>query len=266
MGIRQQNVEIANYNATTGDRTRNYDKDAYTPAFAVVVRPLEFLSLYANYIQSLSQGPTAPSTAANSGEVFAPIKSEQYEVGAKIDFGRFGGSLSYFEITQPSGILDPVTNLYGIDGEQRNRGVELNVFGEVVHGVRLLGGVSFIDGRLTKTAGGTNDGNKAVGVPDIQLNLGAEWDVPYLPGLTVSAQDIYTSSQEYNAANTQKIPSWNRVDIGARYKTGVVGHDVTLRAGVENLFNQNYWAAASTSYGLARGNPRTYLLSATVNF
>jgi iron complex outermembrane receptor protein len=266
VGVRQQNVKVTNFNATTGSQASNYDKDAYTPAFAVVVRPLEFLSLYANYIQSLSQGPTAPSAAVNSGEVFAPIKSEQYEAGAKVDFGRFGGSVSYFEIRQPSGILDPVTNLYGVDGEQRNRGVELNVFGEVAHGVRLLGGVSFIDGRLTSTAGGTNDGNKAVGVPDTQLNLGAEWDVPYLPGLTLSTRYIYTSSQYYNAANTQQIPSWNRVDIGARYKVRVAGRDVTLRAGVENLLDRNYWAAASTSYGLARGNPRTYLVSAAVNF
>jgi iron complex outermembrane receptor protein len=266
MGVRHQNVKTSNYSAATGDRTSRYDQDADTPTFAVVVKPLQSLSLYANYIQSLSQGPTAPIAAANFGEVFAPVKSEQYEVGAKVDFGDFGGSLSYFEIKQPNGITNPATNVYGLDGEQRNRGVELNVFGVVTHGVRLLGGVAFMDGRLVRTQGGTNDGNKAVGVPDTQLNLGAEWDVPYLHGLTMSAQYVYTSSQYYNAANTQEIPSWNRVDVGARYKTRVAGHDVTLRAGVENLFNRNYWAAASANYGLARGNPRTYLLSATVNY
>jgi iron complex outermembrane receptor protein len=123
-----------------------------------------------------------------------------------------------------------------------------------------------MDGRLVKTQGGTSDGNKAVGVPDTQLNLGAEWDVPYVQGLTVSTRYIYTASQYYNAANTQSIPGWDRIDVGARYKTRVAGHDVMLRAGVENLLDRNYWAAASSSYGLARGNPRTYLLSATMSY
>jgi len=265
-GIRHQSVKVTNYSAVTGSQTSAYDEGAYTPAFAVIVKPLDSLSLYANYMQGLSQGPTAPLSAANAGAVFEPVKSEQYEVGAKVDFGRFGGSLSYFQIKQPNGFVDAATNLYGLDGEQRNRGVELNAFGEVARGVRLLGGVSFIDGRLTSTAGGANDGNKAVGVPDTMLNLGVEWDVPQLAGLTLSARYIYTSSQYYNVTNTQKIPSWDRVDIGARYKTRIVGHDVTLRAGVENLFNRDYWAGASTSFGLARGTPRTYLLSATMNF
>jgi iron complex outermembrane receptor protein len=224
------------------------------------------VSLYANYIQALSQGPTAVAPASNAGTVFAPIKSKQYEVGAKTEFDGFGASIAYFEIKQPSGYINPANNLYGVDGEQRNRGVEINTYGEVARGVRLLGGVSFIDGKLTKTADGANDGNKAVGVPDTLFNLGAEWDLPYMPGLTLSTRYIYTSSQYYNPTNTQKIPSWDRVDIGLRYKTRVLDRDVTLRAGVENLFNKDYWAGASTNYGLARGLPRTYLLSATVDF
>ncbi|KAB0623568.1 TonB-dependent receptor [Castellaniella defragrans] len=266
LGIRHQDVTTSNYNAVSGARASRYDEGAYTPAFAVVVKPLDSLSLYANYVQSLSQGPTAPTQAANSGEMFAPVKSEQYEIGAKVDLDGFGGSISYFEIRQPSGIMDPVTRVYGLDGEQRNRGLEINAFGRVAQGVRLLGGVAFMDGRLVKTQGGAADGNKAVGVPDVQLNLGAEWDVPHVPGLTVSTRYIHTASQYYNAANTQSIPSWDRIDVGARYRTRVAGHDVTLRAGVENLFDRDYWAAASASYGLARGNPRTYLLSATMSY
>jgi iron complex outermembrane receptor protein len=42
-------------------------------------------------------------------------------------------------------------------------------------------------------------------------------------------------------ANTQSIPAWTRADVGARY---VVfrdnGKPVTLRANVENVFDNNY--------------------------
>ena len=47
-----------------------------------------------------------------------------------------GGSLALFEIKMPSAILDD-DNHYGLDAEQRNRGVELNVFGEPMLGMRL---------------------------------------------------------------------------------------------------------------------------------
>jgi len=265
-GVRHQSVHVDNYSAITGDKTTSYDQDAYTPAFAILVKPWRHVSLYGNYVQGLSQGPSAPASAANAGTVFAPIKSRQYEVGAKAEFDGFGVSAAYFEIRQPSGFLDPATNMFGMDGEQRNRGVEINAYGEVMRGLRLLGGVSFINGKLTKTAGGANDGNKAVGVPDTLLNLGAEWDLPNVPGLTLSARYIYTSSQYYNAANTQKIPSWDRIDLGVRYRMRVLDKQVTLRAGVENLLDKNYWAGASTNYGLARGNPRTYMMSASADF
>lgn len=265
-GVRRQVVEVDNFSAVTGNPTTSYSQAAYTPAFALVVKPWQSVSLYANYIQALSQGPTATAPALNAGTVFAPVKSEQYEIGTKLDLGNMGGSLSYFEIKQPNGVIDPASNLFGIDGEQRNRGVELNAFGEVVRGVRVLGGVTFLDGKLTKTAGGATNGNKAVGVPDTQLNLGMEYDLPWVTGLTLTGRYIYTSSQYYNVTNTQKIPSWNTFDIGARYTTKIQGKQVIFRAAVENLFNKDYWAAASTNYGLARGVPRTYMLSASIDF
>jgi iron complex outermembrane receptor protein len=77
---------------------------------------------------------------------------------------------------------------------------------------------------------------------------------------------IYTSSQYYNAANTQGIPAWTRLDVGARYRTRIAGLPTTVRASVENVADKNYWAAASSSFGLARGAPRTFLLSATFDF
>lgn len=41
---------------------------------------------------------------------------------------------------------------YGLDGEQRNRGVELNIFGEPTLGLRLNGSVQWLDPEQTKTA------------------------------------------------------------------------------------------------------------------
>ncbi|OWK22872.1 hypothetical protein AJ87_37945 [Rhizobium yanglingense] len=81
----------------------------------------------------------------------------------------------------------------------------------------MLGGVTFIHGELTKTNSATTQGNTPIGVPSVQVNVGAEWDTPFLPGLTLAGNVIHTDEQFVNTANTQKIPSWTRLDLGARY-------------------------------------------------
>ncbi|HYG12927.1 MAG TPA: TonB-dependent receptor, partial [Methylophilaceae bacterium] len=180
------------------------------------------------------------------------------------DWGKFATTVSLFEIERPSGVLNP-GGVFSVNGEQRNRGVELNVFGEVVDHVRLLGGFAYTDGKLTKTEGGSFDDNYAVAVPKVQANLGAEWDTLFIPGLTLNARAVYTGKQYVDQANNLSIPQWTRFDIGARYKTVLNDTPVVLRANVENLFDKAYWGSSNDGY-LYVGAPRTLLLSATVDF
>lgn len=264
-GLRNQNIEVEGYDRVSGARTSAFDQSALTPVVGVVVKPLDNLSLYFNRIESLAQGPTAPTTAVNSGEIFSPFVSTQYEFGGKLDFGRIAASIALFDTSRPTGITDPITRRFGITGEQHIRGIELLTFGEPVTGVRVLGGVTLLEARLQGTAGGVNDGNSAVGVPDYQFNIGAEWDLPFLPRLTVSGRIIHTGPEFLNEPNTQRISSWTRLDLGARYGFDVDGRLVVVRANVENVSNENYWASAFGGY-LVQGNPLTAKLSVGVDF
>jgi iron complex outermembrane recepter protein len=268
-GGRWQEIEVQNYSGTTGALTSEVTNKAFSPAFGLVIKPIPRLSLYGNYVEGLTAPDNAPITATNAGQAFPAMVSRQKEVGAKYDFGRLGLSAAAFEITQPNAFTDPATNLYGVDGEQRNRGLEFNIFGEIAEGTRLLGGVTFLDGVQTKTAGGSNDGKVAVGVPDTQLNLYGEYDLPFwrTAGLmTLTGRVIHTAAQYYDQANTQAIPHWTRVDVGARYAFSLPnGTPLVLRASVENVFGQNYWATTGRGF-LTPGTPRTYLLSASVDF
>lgn len=265
LGLRAQEVHVMGFNRTTLRETSNYNDSAVTPVVGFVIKPTPILSFYANRIEGLAQGPTAPSTAVNSGAIFPPFKSTQYEFGGKLDLGRFAASIAVFQTSQPSGLTDPVTNVFSVDGEQRNRGVELIMFGEPMAGVRLLGGVTLTDAVLEKTTGGANDGKDAVGVPEYQVNLGAEWDLPFLRAVTVSARVLHTAKQYLDAANTLEVPSWTRLDIGARMVRNLHGHDVVFRANVENVANEAYWASANGGY-LTQGNPLTAKFSVSLDF
>lgn len=264
-GLRYQQIKSANFNVVTGTQTSNYDRSAWTPAFAVLVKPAKNLSLYGNYIEGLSQGPIAPSSAVNAGEIFPPFVSKQYEIGAKYDFGRTILSLSAFQIDRPSSFPDPATRRFGVEGNQRNRGIELTATGELVRSVRIIGGLAYTDGELTDTQGGVNDGNTAPAVPEIQVNLNGEWDMPLLPGLTLTARMLYTSSQYVDVANTQKIPGWIRFDIGARYAFNAGDTPITIRGSIENVFGNDYWLSPARG-GMTVGAPLTALVSITTDF
>lgn len=266
LGLRHQEVIVNSFDAAGNRRLdQHYDESKLTPTVAVVVRPTEHLSFYANYIEALNQGPIASTTAANAGQVFAPKVSKQREAGMKYDFGRFATTVSMFEIERPSAITDPNTLRLEVNGKQRNRGVEFLTQGEVVDNVRVLGGLALTDGELVKTAAGADDGNTAPAVPRQQFNLAAEWDTPMLPGLTLTARMLHTGEQYLDAANTQKIPSWNRYDLGARYAFTSGKVPVTIRGTIENLFDKNYWLSAARE-GLSVGAPRTVLLSVSADF
>ncbi|WP_157064009.1 TonB-dependent receptor [Methylobacterium tarhaniae] len=272
LGGRFQEISQQSYNTrpgpTLGTQASDYKSGRFSPALAAVFRATDNLSFYGNYIEALDPGPSPPFTAVNANEVFAPVVNRQKEFGAKYDFGTVALTASLFEIEQPNAFTDPGTNRFSVSGLQRNRGLELSAFGELTPGVRLLGGVTFLDGRLVRTAGGQFDGNRAPGVPDVAFNLYGEVDLPpwLAPGLTLTGRAIYTSGQFYNQANTQRVPDWTRFDAGLRYTfEGASGKPVTVRAIVENVFDNSYWASAARGF-LAVGAPRTVIVSATVDF
>ncbi|WP_336739314.1 TonB-dependent siderophore receptor [Aureimonas altamirensis] len=271
LGGRYQDIRSRGFSTvpgpTLGERNYYYSDSRLSPAVAALVRVTDSLSVYGNYVESLTEGPIAPATAANANEIFAPVVNDQKEVGVKYDFGFMAVTASLFEITQASGFTDPVTRIFSVGGRQVNRGLELNVFGEVADGVRLLGGVTLIDAELERTAGGRFDGNDVPGVANVAINLYGEYDIDWLtPGLTLTGRVIHTGSTWYDQANTQKIDDWTRVDAGLRYAfTGPYDKPVELRANVENLFGEDYWASSARGF-LAAGASRTFTVSAAIEF
>ncbi|HEN8731073.1 TPA: TonB-dependent receptor [Pseudomonas putida] len=269
LGARWQRVQVDDWSdGVKGDTA--YDEEKVSPSGGVLLKVTDQLSLYANYMEGLSQGKIAPSTSVNEDQIFPPFTSRQVEVGAKYDLGQVAFTASAFRIRQPAYETNATSRVFGPNGKRDNRGIELSVFGEPVQGVRVLGGVMYIDSELTDTVGGAVDGNRAPATPEYNVNLGAEWDVPGVSGLTLTARGIHSSSQYLDQNNSKQIDGWERYDLGARYAFNVDATEVTLRASVENVLDDRYWSSAGASDdsepGLTLSTPRTYLLSATVGF
>jgi iron complex outermembrane receptor protein len=262
-GVRFQDVSVNSYSTTSGARTTRYDADATTPLFGLVVKPWQNVSLYANYAQGLTRGQIVGAGFRNVGEVLAPYKSEQYEAGVRVDWGSVTTAASVFQIARPNAVTT-AANDYAYDGEQRNRGLELSAFGEVLPGLRALVSATFLKPELTNPTNPAERGNDAQGVPDRTFSGSLEWDVPWVPGLALNGRVINTSGSYLTTANTLRFDGWTRVDFGARYRTEVANKPVVLRANLENAFGENYWL--TTGNFVTVGSPRTLIVSASFDF
>jgi len=266
-GLRLQTLNFKSYGYSDGGLLAStYDTDKVTPVVGVVVKPVEGISLYANRIEALQQGPTAGFGAANFGEVFPPYVSTQYEFGGKAKLGPVFATVSAYQIKKPYGYIDLSTLIYAINGTQRNRGVEVTLNGEIAPGLRLISGVAFTKAKLLGSTD-PNAGTKAKGVPDWTANANVEWDTP-LSGLTLTGRVTHTGKQYVDVANTLRLSSWTIFNAGARYVIAAGEVPVTLRFNVDNIANKRYWASAwdDFSAALLQGQPRTFKASISADF
>lgn len=273
VGGRYQEMRVRGYNTRPGavplgQQTYYYEEGRFSPAVAALVNVTDSFSVYGNYVEALTEGPSAPSNALNSDQIFPPVVSKQKEIGFKYDLGEVMLGAALFEIRQPNGLT--TGGVFAVDGLQVNRGIELSAYGEPVDGVRLLGGITFMDAKLDKAensrTGERFDGNRVPGVPTTAISLYGEYDTPWVEDLTLTGRLVYTGSTYYDQRNTQKVSDWTRVDLGARYSfERENGKPVEIRATVQNVFDENYWASSARGF-LAAGAPRTFMVSTAFEF
>jgi iron complex outermembrane recepter protein len=241
----------------------SYSQGVASPSIAAMYHLSQGLSIYGNYIQDLQQGPSAPAGAANQNQVFSPYVANQKEIGAKYEHGPLQASLAVFQISEPNGVLNPTTNVFAITGEQRNRGLEFAVEGNVAPDFRVGGGISFLDARQMGTGDPTTEGKRAEGIPGTESTVNAEWTAPHLKSLNFDARLTASSGQWVDTAETQNIPAWARLDVGGRYEFETK-LPLTIRVNVDNVTGANYFE--SGLLGLSYTGPRAVRISAGLRF
>lgn len=132
VGLRRQSIKQAAVAPAVP-----YDATKTTPTLAASYQLGGGWTVYGNCAEQLSQGEVAPSGTANAGQSLAPYVGKQNEAGVKWNAGNYGVTLAYFDIRQASAYTDPADNTFKAAGEQRNKGIELETFGEVTNVVRL---------------------------------------------------------------------------------------------------------------------------------
>ncbi|MCG3672409.1 TonB-dependent receptor [Aliarcobacter butzleri] len=247
-----------------GVKDSKYDKSELTPTLSLMYKPFEDLTTYITYIESLEAGEPVGEDYKNEGEILDPYKSKQYEVGAKYSLNenilltsalfRIEKSNSYEVDTTPKPTLTQ-------DGEQIHQGMELTVTGKVTDDLTLFGGGTLMDIKVEKADNPAIEGKKPTNAASKMAKLYAEYNLPFISGLTVTAGAYYTGEKYGNRLNTDKIPSYTLYDAGLRYKTKLDKYPTTFLLNVSNLTGEDYWA--SSNY---LGDPRSVAVSMKMEF
>jgi iron complex outermembrane receptor protein len=250
--------------ANLHDLYGSYDRTATTPSLAVVYRPVAGLSTYASYVEALEEGSTAPSTAANAGEIFAPMVSKQYELGLKAEHDNWSASAALFQLKRGLSFTDS-NNVFSQDGEARYQGLELGSKLRIDRQWVVTASAMWLDATSQKTTDASLEGKHIQGVARKQFATYAEYKLPSLP-LTFSAGARYIGKRPVDTANLWKLDPVTLFDAGARYVTELGGFPVTVRLNIENIADKAYWVSAAASNAIIQGAPRTLKLGTQIDF
>lgn len=244
----------------------------FSPMAAIAYVPNNDFVLYANYLEDLEPGNADPDT----GEMNSPRVTKQIELGVRKNWSEtFGSSLSVYELSRP-GIIRGNTSALAAragkeQGEERNRGVELNLYAKLLENtLRPSVGISYNQGKVFDypTYADTIVSGVQVTSPRWIAKAAVEWDV--MPNITLNAGLQHYGRSYQDTAAQYRLPSYTTVDLGGKYsiKFGAK-QELTLRAGVENLFDKHYWQVQRGQYDRSFavvGMPRTYWTKAEFSF
>ena len=225
-------------------------------------KPMPSTTLYASYVEAFDGGTTVGTTFANAGAQLNPVKSKQYEIGAKTDQGLWTGTAALFRIERGAEYTNS-QNVLVQDGLSIYQGAELAGAARIGSQWEVGGSAMYLDSYYDK--GQTYNGNRVAGAPSFILTGRLAYRIPYVPGLKVGIDGKYTGTTKLRPAGDLTLGGYTIFNLGATYSTRVAGKELTLRAALTNLTNKRYWGFQYAEY-IQPGDPPAISVSAKISY
>lgn len=272
-GIRYETVEQKTtnnpsaFNPTSSETTQN--DDAFSPRFGIVYKPVKNLSLYASYSQSFVPN----SGVARDGSSLEPEKGEGYEIGAKAELlqGNLLATLAYFDVTKQNVATadpnpDPSNPFSSVaTGEQKSRGIELDITGKILPGWNIIASYSYIDTEVTED-NTIPVGNQLPGVPHHSASLWTNYEIQQgnLQGLGFGIGFNFVSNRQGDFDNSFELGSYFLTNASISYRR----NNWRAALNLKNLFDVNYITGTPINRvrGIEPGEPFTVIGSISVEF
>ncbi|WP_198079274.1 TonB-dependent receptor [Acinetobacter calcoaceticus] len=241
VGLRYDNLS-QDRNNKVKSQILNRTDNTYSPRIGVVYQPLSNISFYTSYNRSFQ--PLADSFVLyKNSDDLSPTKTENVEVGAKWDVNdQLNVTLALFEMSQTNiQNQDPANpNQALLAGEQKTKGVELSLTGQLTDQLSVLAGYSYMDGKIEKSAIGLT-GNHSALTPNNTANL---WLKYQLNDHWYAAVGGRGESSRFSAPDNKNIlPGYAVVNAAVGYQSE--HYDVNLN--LNNLFDRDYFVSGHSN-------------------
>ena len=137
-----------------GSKDKQTDR-AFSPSIGMTYQPWKPLALFANYTRSFA--PQSGGARSISGTLFRPELGESYEAGLKLHSpdGQLRLTFTAFETIKKNVLTSDISQGPGsgfsiATGEQRSRGFEVDLAGQLLPGLEVIASYAYIDARITK--------------------------------------------------------------------------------------------------------------------
>ncbi|MEM1256833.1 MAG: TonB-dependent receptor [Cyanobacteria bacterium P01_H01_bin.21] len=241
--------------------------DAVTPRIGVVYQPTDTISLYGSYAQSFT-----PNGGTDiNGSPLEPETGDGFEVGVKADLipNRLSATLAYFNITRQNVATadpdDPFLQASIATGEQRSRGVELDLTGEILPGWNIIASYAYTDAEITED-NTFNVGNRLSGIPQHSGSLWTTYRIQSgdLEGLGFGLGLNYVGERRGDLNNSFEVDDYFLTSAAAFYRRD----NWRFQVNVDNLFDIDYIESADggRTRGIYPGDPLTVRASVSVDF
>jgi iron complex outermembrane recepter protein len=257
---------------TDGSRATHYRQSVTTPWLGLSYALSSQHMVYASWGQGIESEVTPNrSRYTNAGQALAALKSEQIELGFKSGSSTVDWGVNVFDTQRPAwrdiGACEDDDSCTRVaDGNARHRGIEAQADLKWRDG-GLLASAMKLRARREGSADASLNGLKPTNVPETTLKLQARQNV-WLPGLQLQAGLVYEGRRAVLPDNSISIPSWTRLDLGARYEQSLGKQLLIWRVGVDNLADRRAWKESPYQYShayLFPLAPRTWRASLEVS-
>lgn len=237
VGLRYDNLS-QDRNNKVKPQILNRTDNTYSPRIGLVYQPVNNLSLYTSYNRSFQ--PLADSFVlyTNSADL-SPTKTENVEVGAKWDVNdQLNVTLALFEMSQTNiQNQDPANPTQALlAGEQKTKGVELSLTGQLTDQLSVLAGYSYMDGKIEKSTIGFT-GNHSALTPNNTANLWLKYQINDHWYAAVGGRG---ESSRFSAPDNKNVlPGYAVVNAALGYQSE--RYDVNFN--LNNLFDRDYFVS-----------------------
>ncbi|PHX86801.1 MAG: hypothetical protein CK538_01745 [Opitutia bacterium] len=257
-------------------------ENATSGTIGLLFRPWKAFSIYASSSNSFSGVPTGIDVFGNL--LTKPESGKSFEFGAKTSFldGRLGFETAVFQLNRTNTRRQLTDNeilaVLGFvpsgarsiqDNGERSRGIEGQVLFAPFRGYQISTNFSYIDAMLVSPDNRIRNGGPITGRPRSNGSFFHKYTVQSGPLKDFSFNNAVVWVDSFRADSisgttgqvTNYIPGYIRVDLGAGYRTKIMGRSVAFTASVRNVENKQIMEGLQS-----KGDLRGFRLSASTKF